>query len=213
MHRSKQRVLGGRGPGPRCPGGLWPSRSEAVGQKRCPHARLRGGGGAVTLRRVLVEQPAAAVGARRAAGARRTAGPAAPCTAAGRGLAWGAESPAGSCGLPAFPAEGNNLSPEQIQADLHEIQCRASSLTPRHWDGSARPAACGRGTSLDTRGQRDSFAATGPRRPRQEVPARGATPHPSVPRRTQSQMQSARAARRAGRRRSVEVSVFGGSGP
>lgn len=123
----------------------------------------------MTLRRVLVEQPAAAVGSWGAAavgtwgaaGARRAAGPAAPCTAAGRGLAWGAESPAGSCGLPAFPAEGNNLSPEQIQADLHEIQCRASSLTPRHWDGSARPAACGRGTSLDTRGQRDSFAATG----------------------------------------------------
>lgn len=36
----------------------------------------------MTLRRVLVEQPAAAVGTWGAAG------PAAPCTAAGRGLAW-----------------------------------------------------------------------------------------------------------------------------
>ena len=43
--------------------------------------------------------------------------------ALGHILTWGAMSPASSCFFPSFPAEGNNLSPEQIKSDLHEIKC------------------------------------------------------------------------------------------
>lgn len=47
--------------------------------------------------------------------------PAPPWAALGRVLTRGAVSPASSCFFPSFPAEGNNLSPEQIKSDLHEI--------------------------------------------------------------------------------------------
>lgn len=47
--------------------------------------------------------------------------PVPPWAAAGHILIWGLMSPTGSCFFPSFPAEGNNLSPEQIKSDLHEI--------------------------------------------------------------------------------------------
>lgn len=47
--------------------------------------------------------------------------PVLPWAVAGHILIWGVVSPTSSCFFPSFPAEGNNLSPEQIKSDLHEI--------------------------------------------------------------------------------------------